>query len=141
MQVSLKTKIALWLFTALAVAFFIIDTRGAFIHLDTEPWPHHAMFHAVTGLFYTQALCILVIVLAWIPLRQGHKWSWWAIMFIAVAIHGGHFLGDFMTEGGLRGAQAAQGPGLIFYVLTGLALVLYFVGLALCFGHVQGSRR
>ena len=139
MEMSTLTLVGMSIFTAAASAFAAIDTRGAIIHYKTEPWTNHAMFHAVTGLFYTQALCVLIIILIWIPFRQGHMWSWWTTMFIAVAIHGGHLVGDLMTEGGLRGGGTAQGPGIIFYSLTVAALVAYFVGLALTYGHVRGN--
>lgn len=137
MDISIQTMAAMALFTALAAAFAAVDTRGGFIHFRTEPWTKHAMFHAVTGLFYTQALCVLVMVLTWIPFRQGYWWSWWAIMFVAVAIHGGHFLGDALTHGGLRGGGTAQGPGLVFYSATGVALLLYAVGLGLSYQHFR----
>lgn len=137
MPISTRTKIAMWIFTIAAAAFFIIDTRGAFIHLRTEPWPNHAMFHAITGLFYTQALCVLVILLTWIPFRQAQNWAWWTVVGIGVAIHGGHFVGDVMTHGGLRGGGTAQGPGLIFYSLTGVALLLYLIAGALSRAHFK----
>jgi len=137
MEVSKQTKIAMWIFTFAAMAFFIVDTRGAFIHLRTEPWTNHAMFHAVTGLFYTQALCVIVLILTWIPFKKGQLWSWWTIMLIGVTIHGGHLIGDIMTDGGLRGGGTAQGPGMIFYSLTAVALLLYLAGLALSRKHFR----
>lgn len=139
-EVSRRTKIALWLFTVLAVAFFAVDTRGAFIHYYSAGWEPHAMFHAITGLFYTQILCILVVILSWIPLRQGQYWSWWAVALIGIGIHGGHVVGDWLTDAGLRGQQAAQGAGIIFYSGTLLALFLYLVGLAMSYRHVRPEK-
>lgn len=135
MEASIQTLIGMSIFTAAAGVFAAVDTRGAFIHYRTEPWTKHSMFHAVTGLFYTQALCVLVVLLTWVPFRDGQGWSWFAILFIAVAIHGGHFLGDAITHGGLRGGGTAQGPGLLFYAGTGVVLVSYLVGLGLSAQH------
>lgn len=137
MDPSTLTYVAMGLLTALAVGFAAVDTRGGIIHFRTEPWTKHAMFHAVTGLIYTIALCVLVVVLTWIPFRQGDWWSWWAIMFIGASIHGGHLLVDALTRGGLRGGGTAQGPGLIFYSATSFALVMYGVGLGLSFAHFR----
>lgn len=137
---STKTKIGMWMFTLLAVVFGGIDARGGLIHLHTEDWGSpHAQFHMITGLFYTIALCIIIVLLTWIPLKKGQAWAWWTIAMAAVTIHGGHFLGDYLTHGGLRGSQAAQGPGSIFFMLTGLALLLYLVALALTRGHTRGG--
>ena len=119
---STKTKIGMWMFTLLAVAFAGIDARGGFIHLDTPDWGSpHAEFHMVTGLFYTLALCAIVVILTWIPLKRGDGWAWWTIALAAITIHGGHFLGDTMTDGGLSQSQAAQGAGIMFLRLSGLA--------------------
>lgn len=137
MDLSIQTIVAMGLLTALAVGFAAVDTRGGIIHFKTEPWTKHAMFHAVTGLIYTIALCVLVVVLTWIPFRQGEWWSWWAILFIGVSIHGGHFLVDALTKGGLRGGGTAQGPGMVFYWATGFALIMYAVSLGLSYSHFR----
>lgn len=139
---STKTKIGMWMFTLLAVAFAGIDARGGFIHLDTPEWGSpHAEFHMVTGLFYTLALCAIVVILTWIPLKRGDSWAWWTIALAAITIHGGHFLGDTMTDGGLSQSQAAQGAGIMFLRLSGLALLLYFVALGLTRSHVKRSQK
>jgi hypothetical protein len=135
MERTIRTKIGMWMFTVLAVVFGAVDARGGLIHLHTEGWgSSHA--HMVTGLFYTLALCAVVIILTWIPFRRGEQWAWWTIAMVAVTIHGGHLLGDALTEGGLRGGGTAQGPGMVFYSLTGLALLLYVVALLLSWRHV-----
>lgn len=137
MAPSTRTRVGMWMFTVLAAVFGVIDARGGFIHLGTEDWGSaHARFHMITGLFYTLALCAIILILTWIPFKQGQRWAWWTIALAAVTIHGGHFLGDALTEGGLRGGGTAQGPGLIFYSLTGLALALYLVALGLTHSHV-----
>ena len=136
---TLRTQIGMWMLTVLAAAFALIDARGGTIHLLGEDWSAHAKFHLVTGLFYTVALCTVMIVLTWGPFRRGERWAWWLIAALSVTIHGGHFVGDVMTHGGLRGGGTAQGSGLLFYSLTGVALVLYIVALILCYPHV--SRR
>ncbi len=135
MGLSLRTRIGMWISTVCAAAFFVIDTRGAYFHWKDEPWPNHAMFHAVTGLFYTQILCILIIVLTWIPLKKGERWGWWALCIGGPGIHGGHIVGNALTNQGLSGAQAAQGPGIIFFTGTCIALGLYIVSQILTFPH------
>lgn len=139
MQLGTRTKIGMWLFTILSAGFFVVDTRGAYFHWLREGWPDHAMFHAVTGLFYTQIICIMIMVVTWIPLRQRQPWSWWAIALMGIGIHGGHVLGNALTNEGLSGAQAAQGPGTIFFAGTVSALVLYCLGLYLVRPHVAAA--
>jgi len=125
-----KKKIAMWLFTFLAMAYLIVESRGAFMHWqeNINIWEPHAMLHAIQGAVYTQALCIMVVVLTWIPFRKGERWAWWSVGFIGVALHGAHVIGDAMSHGGLKGAQAAQGSGEMFYAITVTALILYIVG-------------
>lgn len=138
MEPSTKTKVGMWMFTVLAVVFGGVDARGGLIHLNTPDWgTHHAQFHMITGLFYTLALCAIILILTWGPFKRGEGWAWWTIALAAITIHGGHVLGDAMTEGGLKGGGTAQGPGLVFYSLTCLALFLYLVALALTRGHVR----
>ena len=137
---SKKTTIGMWLFTILAATFFVIDTRGAYFHWRelSDVWPKHSMFHAVTGLFYTQILCIMIIVMTWTLLKEGRKFGWWSAGAMGIGIHGGHVVGDFLTDRGLSDAQAAQGPGVIFFTGTIIALVLYIVAMFLTHSHVAG---
>ena len=125
-----KKKAIMWLFTFLAVAYLVVETRGAFMHWQEmiDVWQPHAMLHAIQGAIYTQALCIMVVVITWISFRRGERWAWYAVGFIGVSLHGAHVLGDIMSHGGLSGAQAAQGSGQMFYAITVTALVLYIVG-------------
>jgi hypothetical protein len=141
MQLSRNTKLGMWMFTVLAAGFFAIDTRGAYFHWRDEDWSNHAMFHAVTGLFYTQILCALIIILTWIPLKRGERWGWWCVALGGMGIHGGHVVGDQLTDHGLSGAQAAQGEGWIFFAGTLLALTLYIVGLVLTFSHTKRAAK
>ncbi len=141
MEPTQKTKIGMWMLTVLAAVFGLIDARGGLIHLNTEGWgTHHAQFHMITGLFYTLALCAIIIILTWIPFKQGHRWAWNTIVMVGLTIHGGHILGDYLTGGGLRGGGTAQGPGLIFYSLTCTALGLYIIAFILTWPHVAKSR-
>lgn len=141
MELSKRTKIGMWLFTILAATFFVVDTRGAYFHWKEAGWPDHAMFHAVTGLFYTQIICIMIIVATWIPFKQRQAWSWWTIALMGIGIHGGHVLGNYLSNNGLSGAQAAQGPGKIFFIGTVTALVLYIIGLFLTHPHIKGVQQ
>lgn len=136
MELSKGTKIAIWTLLIHALGYVILETRGAISHLKTDPWEPHAKYHGITGLFYQHALLAAVALLTWFPLRQGRRWGWWGIAMIALAMHGGHIVGDAVTDGGLRKAQVAQGSGRFFYFVTISELVLYGVALALSFRHV-----
>src|ERR1044071_160097 len=140
MTISKATRIGTWIFTIAPAAFFLIDTRGAYFHWRDAGWPDHAMFHAVTGLFYTQIICIVIIILTWIPLKAAQRWSWWTIALCGIGIHGGHIVGDQLSHHGLSGAQAAQGRGSIFFAGTCIALGLYIIGLILTYRHAHARR-
>lgn len=142
MQLDKKTKIGIWLFTIPAVTFFLLESRGAYHHWAelSGIWDKHAMFHAVTGLFYTQIICISVVVLAWIPLRRGGEmWCWFILMLMGVGMHGGHVIGDPLTDHGLSGARAGGGSGEMFYYGTIAALGFYVVALILTHRHAKGG--
>ena len=134
---SALTLAAMWLFTFLAAGLAVVSARGAVIHYREAPglWPSHPVFHTVEGSLYTQGLCVLVVVLTWVPFRDGQAWSWWTLMYLAVAIHGGHLLADALARGGLRGDGTTLGSGPVVYAVTGVALLLYAVGLGLSFTH------
>lgn len=136
-MLSTRTKIGMWMYTVLATVFGFVDARGGLIHLRTEGWgTNHALFHMITGLFYTLTLCVLIVILTWIPFNQGQRWAWWSIVLAALTIHGGHVLGDQLTHGGLSGGGTAQGPGMVFFSLTLTALALYVVAFILTWPHV-----
>lgn len=142
MELAKRTKIGLWLFTIPAATFLLLETRGAFHHWQEklDLWDKHAMFHAVTGLFYTQALCLTIIIVAWIPLRKGEAWAWWNLALMSIAIHGGHIVGDPLSDYGLSQQQAGGGPGKYFFYGTVAALVIYVVALILTRSHVSRAK-
>jgi len=142
MELTKTTKIGIWLFTIPAATFLILETRGALHHWQEflGVWDDHAMFHAVTGLFYTQALTIMIMITAWIPLRRGEAWSWWGLALMSIAIHGGHVLGDQMSNHGLSQQQAGGGPGKYFFYGTLVALAMYILALILTRAHVSRSK-
>ena len=139
MERSKKTRLGLWLITAPALAFLLLETRGAYGHWSEMSgiWDKHAMFHAVTGLFYAQVICISVMVLTWIPLKAGEKWSWWVVALMGIGIHGGHIIADQLTDRGLSGVQAGGGAGSTFFIGTMVALGFYVVGLILTRSHLS----
>ncbi len=141
MELTTRTKIGMWMYTVLATVFGLVDARGGFQHLNTPDWgTNHALFHMITGLFYTLALCAIIIILTWIPFKKGERWAWWTIVLCGVTIHGGHVLGDQLTHRGLAGGGTAQGPGELFFALTCTALGLYMVAFILTWPHVSGKR-
>jgi hypothetical protein len=48
-------------------------------HASDKSWPHHARFHVSWAAGKLCALGINQIILALIPFRTGHKWSWFAL--------------------------------------------------------------
>ena len=135
MEPSIQTTVGMSIFTFLAVGYAMVSARGAILHRIRESWPSHAHFHTVEGALYTQGLCVLVVALTWFPFRDGGDWSWWTIMYLAIAMHGGHLLGDALTRGGLRGGETAQATGPMIYSVTVGALLLYAIGLGLSYQH------
>lgn len=136
---SKRTTVGMWMFTVLAVVFFLVDTRGAYFHWKDAGWPDHAMFHAVTGLFYTQIVCAMIVIITWTLLKEGRRLGFWTIALMGLGIHVGHVIGNELSNHGLSGAQAAQGPGKIFYAGTLTALALYLVALFLTWPHVRSG--
>lgn len=128
-----RKKCVMWLYTILSMSYLVIETRGAYLHWveKIDVWEPHAMLHAIQGTFYTQALCILVVVITWIPFRRGEYWGWLTAGCIGIVLHGSHVIGDAMSHGGLRNAEAAQGSGAFFYAGTVTILLLYIAGFIL----------
>ena len=135
MELSVYTKVAMGIFTFVAVGFILFESFGFVVHLRTEPWTKHALFHMITGLFYLQAICVLIVVLTWFPFREAEYWSWWAILFAALSVYGTHFLGDPLTGGGLHGHQTAAAPPWVLNFLNVLALVTYAFALGISYQH------
>lgn len=126
-----KKKIGLGLLTFLPLFAATAETRATAGHLLQEQWPQHVMFHLLMGLSGLLAAYALILVLVWIPLRRGQRWAWYAVAVGALIVHGGQWLSDALTDGGLRNHAAILGSGSL--VLAGIlaTLLLYAVGLAL----------
>ena len=71
MDPSILTFVVMSMFTFVAVSFIILETYGFAVHYKVETWPRHPLYHMLTGLFYLQAICVLIIILTWIPFREG----------------------------------------------------------------------
>jgi len=54
-------------------------------------------------------------------------------------MHGGHIIGDLLTNQGLSGAKAGGGSGQGFFIATIAALAVYLVALFLTHRHVRGK--
>lgn len=133
----MKTKIALALFTILPIITGIAETKACVGHFFKENWPPHAMFHMFMGLGGLLAAYGLILVLAWIPLRKGESWAWFAISFIVLMVHGGQLLSDFVTDGGLRNQESVVASGPVLLGIIATILLLYVFALALTWNTTE----
>ncbi len=131
MGAAVKKKIGLGLLTFLPLIAATVESRATAGHFLREQWPPHAMFHLLMGLSGLLASYALILILVWIPLRNGQRWAWFAIAIGALTVHGGQWLSDIATNGGLRNHTVILGSGSM--VLAGIivTLLLYAVGLGL----------
>jgi len=125
----LRDRLGFALLSFLPVSILLIETKVGWTHLAHEPWPAHAMFHVMIGVFCLQLVLIAVPLLLWTGVRRGRRWAWWAIAVCGTTVHGGHLLADAVSGGGLRNAATATLPGNVLYDLTLTYWVLYGVGL------------
>jgi hypothetical protein len=56
-------------------------------HARDASWPAHARFHLTWAAGKLFALGCSILALAWVPLRRGERWAWWAA-FANVAFGG-----------------------------------------------------
>ena len=136
MEMTLKTKIGLWMGRGIATIFAILEARGCYKHYTTEDWPAHAQFHSLTGLSYYIAVVIALWAITGKPFRDRQKWAWWAIPLTGVFVHGSMLVIDHFNEG-LRGGGTSQGSGMMFWKLAILAFVLYQVAAFLTRDHFK----
>jgi hypothetical protein len=133
---STKAKIAMGLFTFQAVAFGALEIYGVTEHSHDATWPHHAVLHAITGLFDELTLCIFAVLLTWTFLKQGIRWAWWALAAIGFSLFGGLIIGNAWSHGGLNGGESLGHPGL-FTNMAYASVVFWAVALALAWPHTN----
>lgn len=126
-----KPRIGIALLMFLPVFAGVVETRACVGHWLATDWEPHAIFHTLMGLSGLLAAYVLILVLAWIPLRRGERWAWFAITAAVLVIYGGMLLSDRVTDGGLRNYAVILGSGSTVYAGISIALALYAVGLAL----------
>ena len=139
MGASMKKKIGLGILTFLPLLAAAVESRATVGHFLREQWPPHAMFHLMMGLSGLLATYALILILVWIPLRKGQRWAWFAIAIGALIVHGGQWLSDVATDGGLRNYTVILGSGSLILAGIILALLLYAVGLALMWPSARKS--
>jgi len=132
-------KVSLTIFTVLPILAGTIETRASIGHLFGDGWPDHANFHMLMGLGGLLAAYGLVLALAWGPLRRGERWSWYAVAYTVLMVHGGQLISDVVTNGGLRNQDpiAASGPVIVGALLV--IISLYVIGLSLSWRHTRRS--
>ncbi len=137
MAPSKSTLIGLWIFSVAALAFGGLEIYGVTEHLRNPAWPDHAKFHAVTGLFDELTLCLATLIVSWTWLRAGRRWSWWALGLIGLSLFGGLLIGNVLSHGGLSGGGESLGHPGIFTTLAWMVVILWGIGLALTWAHVD----
>jgi len=95
------------------------------------------MFHLLMGLSGLLAAYTLILILVWIPLRNGQRWAWYAIAAAALIVHGGQWFSDVVTGGGLRNYTVILGSGSMVFAGIITVLLLYVVGLALTWSSTR----
>jgi hypothetical protein len=126
-----QQKAGAWIFTLLAVTFAGLEIYGVTDHSHNPDWPHHALFHAVTGLFDELTLAIFALVLTWRYLPAGDRMAWWGMALIGLSLFGGLLVGDVFSHHGLSGGGESLGHPELFTVLAWAAVALWLVGLFL----------
>jgi cell division protein FtsW (lipid II flippase) len=134
---NIRTTSALITFTALPILLGFMEIRSSVVHFQQETWPSHALFHVVMGLGALLAACVLILVLAWGPLRRGERWAWFAIGFTALTIHGFQLIGDLVTDGGLRNQQGGLASGSVLMSAIIVSMLMYAVALALSWSSTR----
>ena len=127
----MKNKIGLWRLTFLPLFAATVESRACIGHFLQESWPPHEMFHLLMGLSGLLATYVLILILVWIPLRNGQRWAWFAIAAAALIVHGGQWVSDAATDGGLRNYTVILGSGSLVFAGIIAVLLLYCVGLVL----------
>lgn len=137
MSLPVKVKLGMGIFSFAAVAFGGLEIYGVGHHARDPAWPHHAVFHAVTGLFDELTLCIFTLLLTWGFLRHGLRWAWWWLALIGFSLFGGLIIGNVWSHGGLSGGGESLGNPALFSTLAWVAVVLWTIALALTWSHTQ----
>ena len=132
---NVRTKVGLIMSTVLPLLAGITETRACLGHLVQDPWPAHALFHAMMGLGGLLTAYGLIIVLTWGPLKRGERWAWYSIGVAAFGLYGTMLLSDAVTGGGLRNQQGIVGSGANLWRGIWVILILYAVALALTWRH------
>ena len=116
-----RLRWASWVFLAVTV-YGVIAPFADLIpkHAMDGSWPAHARFHVTWAAGKLLALALLTALIAWFPFRRGERWSWFALLIIAV-----------LGIGGLVAASAwhMSGPPLHLYVVAGGSLAAMLVAL------------
>jgi hypothetical protein len=133
----MKNKIGLGILTFLPLSAAVVESRACIGHFLQDAWPPHEMFHLLMGLSGLLATYVLILILVWIPLRSGQRWAWFAIAAAALIVHGGQWISDVVTGGGLRNYAVILGSGSVVFAGLIAALLLYGVGLALTWSSTR----
>jgi hypothetical protein len=109
----MKKKIGLGILTFLPLFAATVESRACIGHFLQEPWPPHEMFHLLMGLSGLLATYVLILILVWIPLRNGQRWAWFAIAAAALIVHGGQWVSDVVTDAGIIAVLLLYCVGLV----------------------------
>ena len=120
MRHTLPEYVGLVLLTALsafaAVSGVVVDFSST--HIYNPAWPPHAQFHGYLSIARTVLIMLVVIGLAWGPVRVGTPYAWHVLVALLFGWLGAWFIAPLVVPG--TGDRAAF---LFASVLTLLALI------------------
>lgn len=86
-------------------------------------WPVHAQHHLIHQIVMFVGIAVIGLMLVYGPLARRERWSWWALVIAAVAIHGGFWLGHPIVGMG----EPATMPNVAQGILSALFVAGLFV--------------
>ncbi len=126
-----RTRWGASIVTIVSGGYLAVEIAGVIDHIRESEWPHHADYHALTGLFLLLTLSVVAVALAWSHVRRGDRTAWWLVTAIGIVVFGGGLLADPLTSHGLEGGGLALLKGTTAYALVACALVLWLIAMAL----------
>ena len=69
-------------------------------HLNDPTWSDHAQFHHVLAWIWLVGLNIAIMSLAWGPLQEGRRDTFWLLLVLFISAQGGHFFASLAVPAG-----------------------------------------
>jgi hypothetical protein len=126
-----RVRAGAWTVTIVGGGYATIEIVGVIDHIHKSGWPHHADYHALTGLFDLLTVSVVAIALTWTHVTRGDRIAWRVVTALGIAVFGGALLADPFTAHGLEGGGTALVKGPLAYAFVACALGLWLLGSAL----------